>query len=78
MSSVLYRKYRAQDFDQLIGQGHITKLLKNAVKTNQISQAYLFVGSRGTGKTSAARILAKAVNCLILHIHYRDFHLLWD
>lgn len=64
MSSVLYRKYRAQDFDQLIGQGHITKLLKNAVKTNQISQAYLFVGSRGTGKTSAARILAKAVNCL--------------
>ena len=64
MSSVLYRKYRAQDFDQLIGQGHITKLLKNAVKTDQISQAYLFVGSRGTGKTSAARILAKAVNCL--------------
>lgn len=64
MPSVLYRKYRAQNFDQLIGQNHITKLLKNAVKTNQISQAYLFVGSRGTGKTSAARILAKAVNCL--------------
>lgn len=64
MPSVLYRKYRAQDFDQLIGQEHITKLLKNAIKTNQIAQAYLFVGSRGTGKTSTARILAKAVNCL--------------
>jgi DNA polymerase-3 subunit gamma/tau len=64
MPSVLYRKYRAQDFDQLIGQDHITKLLKNAIKTNQIAQAYLFVGSRGTGKTSTARIFAKAVNCL--------------
>lgn len=64
MPSVLYRKYRAQNFDQLIGQDHITKLLKNAIKTNQIAQAYLFVGSRGTGKTSTARILAKAVNCL--------------
>lgn len=64
MPSVLYRKYRAQDFDQLIGQDHITKLLKNAVKTGQIAQAYLFVGSRGTGKTSTARILSKAVNCL--------------
>lgn len=64
MPSVLYRKYRAQNFDQLIGQDHITKLLKNAIKTDQIAQAYLFVGSRGTGKTSTARILAKAVNCL--------------
>ncbi|KKQ11069.1 MAG: polymerase III subunit gamma and tau protein, partial [candidate division WS6 bacterium GW2011_GWC2_36_7] len=63
MPSVLYRKYRAQNFDQLIGQNHITKLLKNAIKTSQIAQAYLFVGSRGTGKTSTARILAKAVNC---------------
>jgi DNA polymerase-3 subunit gamma/tau len=64
MPPVLYRKYRAQDFDQLTGQEHITKLLKNAVKTGQIAQAYLFVGSRGTGKTSTARILSKAVNCL--------------
>ncbi len=64
MPSVLYRKYRAQNFDQLIGQNHITKLLKNAIKSDQISQAYLLVGSRGTGKTSTARILAKAVNCL--------------
>ena len=63
MSTVLYRKYRAQDFDELIGQEHITKILKNAVRGNQLSHAYLFVGSRGTGKTSAARILAKAVNC---------------
>ena len=63
MSLVLYRKYRAQNFDELIGQEHITKILKNAVKSNQLSHAYLFVGSRGTGKTSTARILAKAVNC---------------
>jgi DNA polymerase-3 subunit gamma/tau len=64
MSTVLYRKYRAQDFDELVGQEHITKILKNAVKSDQLSHAYLFVGSRGTGKTSTARILAKAVNCL--------------
>lgn len=64
MSTVLYQKYRSQDFDELIGQEHITKILKNAVKSDQISHAYLFVGSRGTGKTSTARILSKAVNCL--------------
>ncbi len=64
MSTVLYRKYRAQNFDELVGQDHITKILKNAVKGDQISHAFLFVGSRGTGKTSTARILAKAVNCL--------------
>lgn len=63
MSTVLYRKYRAQIFDEIVGQEHITKILKNAVKDNQLSHAYLFVGSRGTGKTSMARILAKAVNC---------------
>jgi DNA polymerase-3 subunit gamma/tau len=63
MSSVLYQKYRSQNFDELIGQEHITKILKNAVKSNQLTHAYLFVGSRGTGKTSAARILAKAINC---------------
>ncbi|NLZ24564.1 DNA polymerase III subunit gamma/tau [Candidatus Dojkabacteria bacterium] len=66
MSRVLYRKYRAQNFDELIGQEHITKLLKNAVRKEQLSHAYLFVGSRGTGKTSTARILSKAVNCLDL------------
>ena len=64
MPTVLYRKYRAQSFDEIIAQEHITKILKNAVKSNQLSHAYLFVGSRGTGKTSTARILAKAVNCM--------------
>jgi DNA polymerase-3 subunit gamma/tau len=63
MSSVLYRKYRPRNFDELIGQENVTKILKNAVKQKQLSHAYLFVGSRGTGKTSTARILAKAVNC---------------
>ncbi|OGC36660.1 DNA polymerase III, subunit gamma and tau [candidate division WS6 bacterium RIFOXYC1_FULL_33_9] len=64
MSNVLYRKYRAQNFDELVGQDHITKILKNAIKGDQLSHAYLFVGSRGTGKTTTARVLAKAVNCL--------------
>jgi len=63
MSSVLYQKYRSQNFDQIIGQENVTKLLKNAIKKDQLAHAYLFVGSRGTGKTSTARILAKAVNC---------------
>lgn len=64
MPRVLYNKYRSSDFDQLIGQEHITKILKNAVKTGRVSHSYLFVGSRGTGKTSTARILSKALNCL--------------
>lgn len=54
----LYRKYRPKDFDLVVGQEHIVKVLENAVKTNTISHAYLFVGSRGTGKTSLARIFA--------------------
>ncbi|MBD3328917.1 DNA polymerase III subunit gamma/tau [Candidatus Dojkabacteria bacterium] len=64
MAQALYRRFRSQTFDELIGQDHITKLLKNAVSQGKVSHAYLFVGSRGIGKTSAARILAKAVNCL--------------
>ena len=64
MSQVLYRKYRMQDFDELVGQDHISGILKNAVKKNSLSHAYLFTGSRGTGKTSTARILVKAINCL--------------
>jgi DNA polymerase III subunit gamma/tau len=59
----LYRKYRPSKFDEVIGQDHIIKTLKNQVETGQISHAYLFNGTRGTGKTSTAKILAKAINC---------------
>jgi DNA polymerase-3 subunit gamma/tau len=60
----LYRQYRPQKFNDLIGQEHIRTILKNAVKDGRISHAYLFTGPRGTGKTSSARILARAINCL--------------
>lgn len=59
----LYRAYRPQDFNEIYGQNHIAEVLKNAVKDSTFSHAYLFCGPRGTGKTSAARILAKAINC---------------
>lgn len=60
----LYRKYRPSTFEEVIGQDHITKTLANQVVAEQVSHAYLFTGSRGTGKTSTARIFAKAINCL--------------
>ncbi len=60
---VLARKYRPQTFDEVIAQEHITKTLKNAIKSDHIAQAFLFTGPRGVGKTSMARILAKALNC---------------
>jgi DNA polymerase-3 subunit gamma/tau len=63
---VLYRKYRPTNFDEIIGQEYVVKILRNSVKLGQLSHSYLFVGSRGTGKTSMARILAKAINCLDL------------
>ena len=61
---VLYRKYRPQDFDSVVGQEYTTKLLKNLIKDNKISHAYIFTGPRGTGKTSSAKIFARAINCL--------------
>ena len=60
----LYRKWRPKTFDDVIGQTHVTETLKNEVKSGRISHAYLFTGSRGTGKTSCAKILSKAINCL--------------
>ncbi len=62
-----YRKYRPSTFTDVVGQEHITTTLENAVKTGKTSHAYLFTGSRGTGKTSCAKILAKAVNCINSH-----------
>ena len=60
----LYRKWRPETFDSVCGQDAITDILKYEVKNDKLSHAYLFCGSRGTGKTSCAKILAKAVNCL--------------
>jgi len=59
----LYRKYRPQTFDELVGQPHVARALRNAVREGRIAHAYLFCGPRGTGKTTTARLLAKAVNC---------------
>ncbi|MBQ7643388.1 MAG: DNA polymerase III subunit gamma/tau, partial [Clostridia bacterium] len=60
----LYRRYRPSGFDGLIGQEHIVKTLVNQIKTDRVGHAYLFCGARGTGKTSAAKIFARAINCL--------------
>ena len=63
-SLVFYRKWRPQTLSEVVGQEHVTQTLRNAIRHGQIAHAYLFCGSRGTGKTSTGRILAKAVNCL--------------
>jgi DNA polymerase-3 subunit gamma/tau len=64
MSQALYRKWRPRTWDEVVSQGHVIQTLKNAVIGGRVAHAYLFSGPRGTGKTTAARLLAKAVNCL--------------
>lgn len=64
MYQALYRKYRPDTFDGVIGQDHIIKTLKNEILSDMVSHAYLFCGTRGTGKTSTAKIFAKAINCM--------------
>lgn len=62
--SVLYRKYRPEKFDDVVGQSNVTEALKNQIIKGRIGHAYLFTGSRGTGKTTCAKIFARAINCL--------------
>lgn len=64
MAKAIYQKYRPQTFNEVVGHDYIKKVLLNALKNSRLSHAYLFTGSRGTGKTSFARLIAKAVNCL--------------
>ena len=64
MAQALYRKWRPRTWDEIMGQDHIVQTLHNAVRGGHVAHAYLFAGPRGTGKTTTARILAKAVNCL--------------
>lgn len=66
MYQALYRQYRPKNFDELLGQDHITTILRNQIIKDNIGHAYLFSGTRGTGKTSAAKIFSRAVNCLDL------------
>src|SRR2546426_12428969 len=60
----LYRRHRPQAFEEVVGQAHIVRTMRNAVEQGKVHHAYLFVGSRGTGKTSIAKILARSLNCV--------------
>ena len=62
-STSLYRRHRPGSFDEVVGQQHVVRTLRNAVEQDKVHHAYLFVGSRGTGKTSMAKILARSLNC---------------
>ena len=64
MYKALYRKYRPVDFDSVVGQDSVVKVLKNSIKNNNISHAYMFFGPRGIGKTTLSKIFARAVNCI--------------
>ncbi len=64
MSQALYRKWRPHLWDEVVGQEHVVRTLQNAIRTGRVGHAYLLAGPRGTGKTTTARLLAKAVNCL--------------
>src|ERR1700691_6734299 len=61
---VIARKYRPQTFSEIVGQQHVTRTLANAINSNRVAHAYIFSGARGVGKTTTARILAKALNCV--------------
>ena len=62
--TALYRKFRPKTFSEIVGQDHVIQTLKNQIKSGRIGHAYLLTGGRGTGKTSTAKILARAINCL--------------